>query len=122
MLIFFLVKIAPDFTVPSNTTMTVAILGAQITLLCFDLRSNKIVIEDGNDIDDLKVTIKYRKPNDFAGPDRLKLWKINTDQIISEEMLNDELRELTQKIRETFHGVQGDYVRVAVRAPDTGEL
>ena len=50
--------------------MPVAILGTQITLWCFDLRSNtkfKVVIGDGNDIDDLKEVIKERCKPLFDG-------------------------------------------------------
>ena len=103
--------------------MPVAILGAQITLWCFDLRSNtkfKVVIGDCNDIDDLKESIKEKCEHGFASH-LLKLWRVNTDQTVSEEMLDVELEDTAQIIGETFHGVQGGNIRVAIRAPDTGE-
>jgi len=102
--------------------MPVAILGTQITLWCFDLRSNtkfKVVIGDGNDIDDLKESIKEKCEHGFASH-LLKLWRVNTDQTVSEELLNDELEDTAKTIGETFHGVQGGNIRVVVRAPDTG--
>ncbi|RIA95611.1 hypothetical protein C1645_733909 [Glomus cerebriforme] len=106
--------------------MPIVILGTQITLWCFDIRNNskfKVIIGDGNDIDDLKKAIKERKQNDFArtDADRLKLWGVNTDQTISEEILNDELKDTAKTIGETFCGVQEGNIRVIVRAPDTDE-
>ncbi|CAB4477887.1 unnamed protein product [Rhizophagus irregularis] len=66
--------------------------------------------------------IKEKKQNDFAGvdADRLKLWRVNTDQTISEEILNDELEDTAKTIGNTFLDVQGGNIRVIVRAPDTG--
>ena len=108
------------------TTMPVAILGTHITLWCFDVRNDSefnVVIGDGNDIDDLKEAIKEKKKNDFAGvdADRLKLWRVDTDQTISKEMLNDELKDSAKTISETFRSVQGSNIRVVIRAPDTGK-
>ncbi|CAG8839320.1 24772_t:CDS:1, partial [Gigaspora margarita] len=69
-----------------NTTMSIEILGTQIILWCFDVQKNsifKVVIGDGNDIDDLKEAIN-EKIHAFASHE-LKLWRVNTDQAISEE-------------------------------------
>jgi hypothetical protein len=106
--------------------MPVASLDTRITLWCFDVWNNskfKVIIGDGNDIDDLKEAIKERKQNDFAGTDadRLKLWRVNTDKTISEEILDDELEDTAKTIRETFRGVWGDNIWAVVRAPDTGK-
>ncbi|UZO15630.1 uncharacterized protein OCT59_007047 [Rhizophagus irregularis] len=67
--------------------------------------------------------IKEKKQNDFAGvdADRLKLWRVNTDQTISEEILNDELEDTAKTIGNTFLDVQGGNIRVIVRAPDTAQ-
>src|SRR2546423_13001799 len=102
------------------------ILGTQIILWCFDIRNNskfKVVIGDGNDIDDLKEAIKEkRRPRyDAFASDELKLWRVNTDQTISEEILNDELEDTAKTIGESFRGVQGGNIRVVVRVPDTGK-
>ncbi|RGB35776.1 hypothetical protein C1646_758876 [Rhizophagus diaphanus] len=80
--------------------MPVAILG---TLIIFgrDNSKFKVVIGDGNDIDDLK------------------LWSVNTDQTISKEILNDELEDPAKTIGETFLGFQGGNIRVVVRATCT---
>ncbi|PKK61291.1 hypothetical protein RhiirC2_220937 [Rhizophagus irregularis] len=67
----------------------------------------------GNDIDDLKVAIKEKNQNDFAG--LMLIWRVNADQTISKEILNDELEDPAKTIGETFLGVQ-----VVVRAFDTG--
>ena len=105
--------------------MPVAILGTQITLWCFDLRSNtkfKVIIGDGNDIDDLKKAIKEKCKPLFDGfaSHTLILWRVNAPQITS-EILNDELKDTTQIIRDTFYNVQGSNIRVVVGAPDTGK-
>ncbi|CAG8793686.1 13969_t:CDS:2, partial [Gigaspora rosea] len=107
--------------------MPVAILGTQTILWCFDVRSNskfKVVIGDGNDIDDLKEAIKEkRRPRyDAFASDELKLWRVNTDQVISENLLNDELKDTAKIIGETFRGVKGGNIRVVVSAPDTGKI
>ncbi|CAB4414944.1 unnamed protein product [Rhizophagus irregularis] len=106
--------------------MPVAVLGTPIILWCFDVRNNskfKVFIGTGNDIDDLKEAIKEKKQNDFAGvdADRLKLWRVNTDQTISEEILNYELEDTAKTIGNTFLDVQGGNIRVVVRAPDTAQ-
>ncbi|CAI2177060.1 16235_t:CDS:2 [Funneliformis geosporum] len=93
--------------------MPVAILGTQITLWCFDARYNckfKVPIGDGNDIDDLKEAIKEkRQPRyDASASYEFKLWRVNTDQTISEEILNDELEDSAKTIKETFDVVQGE--------------
>ena len=96
--------------------MPVAILGTQITLWCFDLQSSskfKILIGGDNDIDDLKEVIKEKCG--FASP-LFKLWRVNTNRVV-EEMLNDELVDTAQTIGETFYGVEGGNIRVAVNAP-----
>ncbi|CAG8491047.1 1596_t:CDS:2 [Rhizophagus irregularis] len=96
--------------------MPVAILGTQITLWCFDLQSSskfKILIGADNDIDDLKEVIKEKCG--FASP-LFKLWRVNTNRVV-EEMLNDELVDTAQTIGETFYGVEGGNIRVAVNAP-----
>jgi hypothetical protein len=106
--------------------MPVAILGSEITLWCFDLKSNskfKVLIGELNDIDDLKEAIKEKSEpcfNKFAS-DELTLWSVNTNQDVSGEMLNYKLADTAQKIRDTFYDVEGDNIRVAVKAPDTGE-
>uniref|UniRef100_U9TZU1 Uncharacterized protein n=1 Tax=Rhizophagus irregularis (strain DAOM 181602 / DAOM 197198 / MUCL 43194) TaxID=747089 RepID=U9TZU1_RHIID len=53
--------------------------------------------------------VDQKNQNDFAGvdADRLKLWRVNTDQTISKEILNDELEDPAKTIGETFLGVQG---------------
>ena len=87
--------------------MPVEIRGTQITLWCYDIRNDskfKVVIGDGNDIDDLKEAIKEKCEYGFASH-LLKLWRVNTDQTISEEILNDELEDTAKTIGETFHGV-----------------
>ncbi|CAG8606611.1 36678_t:CDS:2, partial [Racocetra persica] len=104
--------------------MPVAILGIQIILWCFDVQNNskfKVVIGDGNDIDDLKEAIKEKCEYGFASH-LLKLWRVNTDQTIFEESLNNELKDTAKTIGETFCGVQGGNIRVVVRAPDTEQL
>ncbi|CAI2201390.1 13692_t:CDS:1 [Funneliformis geosporum] len=106
--------------------MSIAILGTQITLWCFDARYNckfKVSIGDSNDIDDLKEAIKEkRRPRyDASASDEFKLWRVNTDQTISEEILNDELEDTAKTIKETFDVIQGGNIRVVVRVPDTGE-
>ncbi|CAI2187500.1 5670_t:CDS:2, partial [Funneliformis geosporum] len=93
---------------------------------CFELRSNfkfKVIIGDGNDIDDLKKAIKEeQKPCfDIFAPSALTLWRVNASQITS-EILNEELEDAAQKIGEAFHDVQGNNVRVVVRTPNTEEL
>ncbi|KAF0484869.1 kinase-like protein [Gigaspora margarita] len=102
--------------------MSVEILGTRIILWCFDVRKNsifKVVIGDGNDIDDLKEAIN-EKIHAFASHE-LKLWRVNTDQAIYEELLTDELKNPAKTIRETFSDVKGDNIRVVVRAPDTDQ-
>jgi hypothetical protein len=104
--------------------MPVEILGAKITLLCFDLQSNykfKVSIRARNDVNDLKKAIKEVCEYNFP-PRFLTLWRVDTDQVVSEDMLNDKLVDTAQKIGETFHDVAEGKIRVAVKAPDTGEL
>ena len=104
--------------------MPVVILGTQIiTLWCFDVRNNskfKVVIGNDNDIDELKEVIKEKCEHGFASY-LLKLWRVNTDQPIFKELLNDELTDTAKTIGETFRGVQGGNIRVVVRAPNTGK-
>jgi hypothetical protein len=88
--------------------MPVAISGNQVTLCCFNLQSNskfKVNIGNGNNIDDLKEAIKEkRKPRfDSLASDELRLWRVNTNKIPPEEILNDELVDTTQIIGETFN-------------------
>ncbi|PKY38821.1 hypothetical protein RhiirA4_451898 [Rhizophagus irregularis] len=106
--------------------MPVVILGTQITLWCFDLRNNskfKVIIGDGNDIDDLKEAIKEKcKPLfDGFGSYVLILWKVNAINAtqVTPDILNDKLVDTAKTIEETFGNIQGGNIRVVVRAPDT---
>jgi hypothetical protein len=65
--------------------------GSCIILWCLLLGNNssfKVVIEQDNDIDDLKEVIKEKKKNDLSNvdADNLILWSVEIDQ----SLLNDE--------------------------------
>ena len=113
-----------------NTTMSIAILGTQITLWCLEYGSSSFSITVGNDnsIFDLKKAIleEVNVPGNVKAKD-LRLWSVNFDESQKsnspDELLNDdnEIKTGSRKVRETFYEVQGNNIRVVVRAPDTGE-
>ncbi|CAG8450414.1 17988_t:CDS:2 [Rhizophagus irregularis] len=106
--------------------MPVVILGTQITLWCFDLRNDskfKVIIGDGNDIDDFKEAIKEKcKPFfDGFGSYALILWRVNATNAtqVTPDILNDKLVDTAKTIEETFSNIQGSNIRVVVRAPES---
>ncbi|RIA79973.1 hypothetical protein C1645_24766 [Glomus cerebriforme] len=107
-------------------------VGIPVRLWCLVRGSSsafKVVIGDGNDIDDLKEAISNKLPNDVKAI-QLVLWSVNIDQsqikaTSIDDILNDEdkLEISGLTIGEAFPSIEGNNVRVIVEVPVfAGEL
>ena len=106
--------------------MSVAILGTQITLWCLEYGSSSfsVTVGSNNSIFDLKKAIleEVSVPENVKAKD-LRLWNVNFDESQKsnspDELLNNnnEIKMGSQKVGESFYGVQEDNIRVVVRAP-----
>ncbi|PKK58730.1 hypothetical protein RhiirC2_857644 [Rhizophagus irregularis] len=100
--------------------------GTPINLWCLEYGSSSFSVTIGNDnsIFDLKKAIfkEISVPDNVKAKD-LRLWNVNFDENQEsnspDELLNDnnEIKTGSQKVGETFYGVQGNNIRVVVRAP-----
>ena len=110
--------------------MSVAILGTQITLWCLEYGSSSfsVTVRSNNSIFDLKKVIleEISVPGNVKAKD-LRLWNINFDESQEsnspDELLNNdnEIKTGSRKVGEIFYEVQGNNIRVVVKAPDTGK-
>jgi hypothetical protein len=109
----------------------VAILGTQITLWCLEYGSSSFSVTIGNDnsVFDLKKIIseEINVPGNVK-PKVLRLWDVNFDESLKSNSPDEELKDDNEikigsrKIGQTFNEVQGNNIRVVVKAPVvTGE-
>ncbi|GBC41608.2 hypothetical protein RIR_jg9208.t1 [Rhizophagus irregularis DAOM 181602=DAOM 197198] len=98
-----------------------------ITLWCLEYRSSSfsITIGNNNSIFDLKKAIfkKISVPNNVKAKN-LSLWSVNVEESQLESNTPDglmtvenEIKIATQKVGNTFYGVQDNNIRVVVRVP-----
>ncbi|CAG8782964.1 9518_t:CDS:2, partial [Gigaspora rosea] len=101
--------------------------GTPITLWCLEYGSSSfsVTIGNNNSIFDLKKVIF----EEISVPDNVKaknlsLWSVNVEEIqlksnTPDGLMTDEneIKIATQKVGNTFHGVQGNNIRVIVRVP-----
>ncbi|RGB23711.1 hypothetical protein C1646_527493 [Rhizophagus diaphanus] len=101
--------------------------GTPITLWCLEYGSSSFSVTIGNDnsIFDLKKAIfeEISVPNNVKAKN-LSLWSVNVEESQLEsntpnDLMTDEneIKIATQKVGNTFYGVQGNSIRVIVRAP-----
>jgi hypothetical protein len=109
----------------------VEILGTQIKLWCLEYGSSSfsVIVGEDNSIFDLKKIIsKEISVPDNVKPKDLRLWNVNFDEGLKSDSPNEELNDENEiktgsrNIRDIFQEVQGNNIRVVVRAPVvTGE-
>ncbi|CAG8551218.1 3686_t:CDS:2 [Racocetra fulgida] len=101
--------------------------GTPITLWCLEYGSSyfSVIIRNNNSIFDLKKAIF----EEISVPDNVKaknlsLWSVNVEEIHLKSNTPDglmtnknEIKLATQKVGNTFHGVQGNNIQVIVRVP-----
>ena len=106
--------------------------GTPITLWCLEYGSSSfsVTIGNNNSIFDLKKAIfeEISVPDNVKAKD-LSLWSVNVEESQLESNTPDglmtvenEIKSATQKVGNTFYGVQDNNIRVVVRVPvATGE-
>jgi|SRR5581483_9187950 len=113
-------------------TVKMSINSTSITLWCLEYGSSSfsVTIRNNNSIFDLKKAIfKEISVPDNIKAKNLSLWSVNVEESQLESntpnslmTVKNEIKITTQKVGNTFYGVQDNNIRIVVRVPvTTGE-